>query len=235
MAIVYGSNLHDEKTSLALRRIEPLYHACGICITLLPMLHHISILEKLKAHSMLWYFTLGGIMTSHALQATSNATSSNRNRSLLPPLIINFLGTSLEIFLLTLWMFVGTSCKTMCGKYLPLTLGDFQLFKHFEWWCGLCWVNTLVDIFLFLFCRVKNNHLPTWLFNRDISITKPTLVFLIYIRMYYHYGREIADVYGGEGETYRGKKTNVNCCLHISVHEGSHEGSHSQTKEIKHW
>ena len=76
--------------------------------TVLPMLPPTSVLKKLKAHSVLQYFTLDGIVTftcivSHLKHDILQLQPISESNLLIPPAvlpqpIINFLGASLGIF-----------------------------------------------------------------------------------------------------------------------------------------
>ena len=128
--------------------LKPLYCAHCILITLSPMLPATNALDKLKAHPVLRHLTLEGVVTFTRLASHLKCdilqpqlipqSDPSTPPAILPPPITKFLGASLGIS-----TDVIDNCWDILQDYvwetpvLLLTLGDFQLFKHFGWPCGL--------------------------------------------------------------------------------------------------
>jgi len=112
------------------------------------MLPAVSILENLKAHPVLRYLTLDGVVTftrlaSHLkrdiLQPQPICDSNPAIApAILPQPIINFLGAALGIS-----TGVMDDCWEILQDYvwespiMPLMSEDFKMFKRFGWPCGL--------------------------------------------------------------------------------------------------
>ena len=107
-----------------------------------------NVLEKLKSHPVLRYLTLDGIVTftrlaSHLKRDILQPQPISKSNpsiapAVLPQPIINFLGTSLGIstdVVDDIWDILQDYVWGI--PVMPLTSGDFQLFKHFGWPCGL--------------------------------------------------------------------------------------------------
>jgi hypothetical protein len=112
------------------------------------MLPAISVLEKLKVHPVLRYLTLDGIVTftrlsSHLKRDILQPQPISESNPMIAPAVLpqpitKFLGLSLGIS-----TDIIDDCWDVLQDYVwetpvvPLTYGDFQLFKCFGWPCGL--------------------------------------------------------------------------------------------------
>ena len=143
MAITYGGIFHDEKKGDPSRNmLKPLCRACHICILLLPILHATNVLEKLKMHPILQYLNLDSVGAFTCLASHLKCDILQPQPipqinpwlvpAVLPQPVTNFLGLSLGMS-----TDVIDDCWGILQNYvqkipvLPLTSGDFQLFKHF--------------------------------------------------------------------------------------------------------
>ena len=122
--------------------LKPLCRARRICILLPPILHATNVLEKLKAHPILQYLNLDSVgaftrLASHLKRDILQPQPIPQINPLLAPAVLpqpvtNFLGISLGMS-----TDVIDDCWGILQNYvreipvLPLTSGDFQLFKHF--------------------------------------------------------------------------------------------------------
>ena len=112
------------------------------------MLPATGVLEKLKAHPVLQYLTLGGLSTFTRLASRLKRdilqpqpiceSDPGIAPAVLPQPIVNFLGAVLGIS-----ADIVDDCWEILQDYvwetpvLPLAAEDFYLFKHFGWSCGL--------------------------------------------------------------------------------------------------
>ena len=112
------------------------------------MLPATIVLEKLKAHAVLRYLTLDGLVTftrlaSHLKRDILQPQPISKSNPAVPPTVLPqpitiFLGTSLGIPIE-----VMDDCWEILREYVwevpftPLTTEGFQLFKSFGWPCGL--------------------------------------------------------------------------------------------------
>ena len=144
-AIVYGGNFRMMKKRDLL--CNTLCRARCIYV-ILPMLPATDILEKIQAHPVLQYITLDGVVTftrlaSHLKRDIIQPQSISESNpsiapTILPQPVTHFLGTSLGISFDVIEEFWDILKDYVWETpVVPLTSGDFQLFKHFGWPCGL--------------------------------------------------------------------------------------------------